>query len=322
MMFNPFRYGLTQVKAPEGRGLWLYGEADMATGDVYQPWKQYASLLQRKGCNVFTDIEALKGDYDAVFVNCPKQQEETQALIARALELSKGFVMAAAPNNAGGARLKNIMESFGLKVEQSSKNHFRIIWALRADQAARTLIKQNKQWLIPQRIEMGNESWWTMPGLFGWNKIDSGSKILIKHLPVNLSGRIADFGCGYGYLSIMVMKHSNKIDVIDAYDADARAVECCKRNGNGKVNAMWQDITSLQAKGKYDTIIMNPPFHTGKDEDVALGRNFIETAWKSLKPRGRLFMVANQTLPYEKVVPGLHILFEGHGFKVLTGSVP
>jgi 16S rRNA (guanine1207-N2)-methyltransferase len=88
------------------------------------------------------------------------------------------------------------------------------------------------------------------------------------------------------------------------------------------VNALWEDIRTLTPERRYDVVIMNPPFHTGKNEDLALGQLFIEKAWQSLKPRGRLFMVANRNLPYEKVVRGLSILAEGEGYKVLWGTAP
>ena len=51
-----------------------------------------------------------------------------------------------------------------------------------------------------------------------------------------------------------------------------------------------------------DTIIMNPPFHTGRAGEPGLGQAFIRTAAALLKPRGDLWLVANRHLPYEKAL--------------------
>ncbi len=203
--------------------------------------------------------------------------------------------------------------------EHLSKNRTRVVWTAQAQQASRNGIRQNLAHLAFRPVVMEGEEWWSVPGLFGWNKIDPGSRLLLQHLPKDLSGKIADFGCGYGYLSVMLARYHPALQAIDAYDVDARAVVCCTRNGGAKVNAHWQDIGMLSAKRVYDAVVMNPPFHSGKEENLALGRTFIVKAWESLKPGGRLFLVANRHLSYEKVVPGLTILFEGEGYKIMTG---
>ncbi len=44
---------------------------------------------------------------------------------------------------------------------------------------------------------------------------------------------------------------------------------------------------------------MNPPFHTSRNADPALGQAFIAAAARVLKPSGHLWIVANRHLPYE-----------------------
>ena len=89
-----------------------------------------------------------------------------------------------------------------------------------------------------------------------------------------------------------------------------------------KVEFLWADLTQLQSLTPLDFIIMNPPFHQNKESDVAIGKAFIETAHASLKPSGRLFIVANAHLPYEQILCGafsdVEKLHEGQGFKVFV----
>jgi len=46
-------------------------------------------------------------------------------------------------------------------------------------------------------------------------------------------------------------------------------------------------------------VIMNPPFHTTRAADPALGQAFVAAAAGMLGPQGQLWMVANRHLPYE-----------------------
>ena len=300
--------------------MWLYGDPIIATGDVYHPWAEQAQALVQRGRAVFSDIDALGQDYDAVFVNCPKQREETEGLLALALDRSNGFVMCAADNDAGGGRLEGMMQAYGAVAQKLSKSKARVVWTIDARRADRALVKQNLAYLAPQQINLEGESWWSVPGLFGWDKIDPGSRLLLKHLPENIHGKVADFGSGYGYLSVMLARNFQAVTKIDAYDADIRAVVCSARNGGEKINAVWQDICTLEAAPLYDTIVMNPPFHSGKEEKMVLGTIFIRKAWDSLLPGGRLLMVANRHLAYEKIVTDLTVAFEGEGYKIMTGQ--
>ena len=61
---------------------------------------------------------------------------------------------------------------------------------------------------------------------------------------------------------------------------------------------------SPQVLGKtlYDVIVMNPPFHDGRDADPMLGLKFITTAAMSLRSTGDLWLVANKHLPYENLM--------------------
>ena len=307
-----------KIALPTGRALWLYGDMALAQGDVYSPWYDAKRLVPSTKCTFHSDIQTLGRDYDAVILNGTKQQAETEGLLALAMERSKGFVMAVAPKDAGGGRLIDMMESYGMPFDTLSKDRCRVVWTFDAAKAKRTIIQENISNLSPRLVTMDDGAYFSMPGLFGWDKIDEGSKTLLQHLPSDLSGKVADFGCGYGYLSINLARQYPAITNVDAYDADARAVACTTRNGGEKVHAHWLDIRNLSHQKRYDAIVMNPPFHSGKQEDIDLGETFIRTAWENLKTGGRLFFVANRHLPYEKIVPGLTILHEDTRYKIIT----
>jgi 16S rRNA (guanine1207-N2)-methyltransferase len=166
----------------------------------------------------------------------------------------------------------------------------------------------------------------TAPGMFSHDRIDAGSELLASRLPTDFTGDAADFGAGWGYLSVELATKSPRIARIDLYEAHYGALEAARANllaNCPKVaqRFFWHDLASEPVKDKYDLIIMNPPFHEGHAAEPSLGQAMIKTAAASLRSGGRLMLVANRGLPYE---PVLAESFKEHGetcrnarFKVL-----
>ncbi len=296
---------------------------------LWQVFKPYADGLETRGFDVVADLDLVcaGGAFDCVLILMPKSRVEAEYLLARALGALKigGVIICAAANGAGGKRLAKTLESFGLDgVRCVSKNKARAVSAeLGAD-------FDSKSETILAALELGavqdilGGKYRSQAGLFGWDKMDKGSAFLISNLPEKMSGRGADFGCGYGVLCRAVMERGGEsLKSLSCLDADSRAVSICAQNvSDARVSYEWCDITSGAAGLKnLDFIVMNPPFHEGKINDSAIGVSFIKCAQATLKPRGGvLYMVANAQLPYERILSDLFFrvekLYEGGGFKV------
>jgi 16S rRNA (guanine1207-N2)-methyltransferase len=168
----------------------------------------------------------------------------------------------------------------------------------------------------------------SIPGVFGWNKVDQGSSLLIDCIKdMGLSGTGADFGCGYGYLSKKIMQQSPGPEKLFMIDADFRAIVSAQANFKNEKNIefIWADLTKNKAvSGPLDWVIMNPPFHEGKNVRHSIGAHFIRTASISLKKGGALLMVANSHLPYENELEeqftDVDKLTEEKGFKVFHAT--
>jgi 16S rRNA (guanine1207-N2)-methyltransferase len=312
-LFLPLTQGL---KAPEN-AVFLNAELHPAVGKgwvLHQHFKPYADALKAQGFICAAHIPDVKSSM--IFILLPKNAAEADYLIVRALLMLQdgGTLVCVAANDAGGARLKKTLARFGLSCDELSKNKARVAIAIKKEinneEFSSALISGAMQPVL-------HDAFMSQPGLFSWNRIDKGSKILAEHLPAQLKGRVADFGCGYGWLSQQVV---DKCDELISIDADARAVEACKINVP-KATCKWADLTR-EAENNLDWVIMNPPFHEGKSTDAAIGRAFIETATKSLKKGGQLWMVANAQLPYEvalkKNFSSFSKKYEGNGFKVIN----
>ncbi|KAG1713813.1 Ribosomal RNA small subunit methyltransferase C [Nymphon striatum] len=140
------------------------------------------------------------------------------------------------------------------------------------------------------------EGYVTAAGVFSEAKIDVGSALLATHLE-DLKGDVADLGAGWGYLSREILTQDG-VTSLDMIEAEKTALDCAVINTNDpRATPIWGD--ALDHKGAYDVVVSNPPFHTSRDGNPDLGRGFIATAARILKPRGQLLMVANRHLPYE-----------------------
>jgi 16S rRNA (guanine1207-N2)-methyltransferase len=240
------------------------------------------------------------GTFPLGLVLMTKHKEENFANVARAWELvGKGGILVCAGANEDGAPSfeKHVGKAFGL-AGSLSKFHGRVFWI---DKSAR---RPPDYWRGLTRLQpIGDGSCVSQPGIFSWDRIDDGSKLLTRHLPHDLAGHVADFGCGWGYLARQALAHSPGIARLDLIDAEHLAIDAARANvADKRVSVHWLDLAIEPAPAPYDAILCNPPFHTGRTSTPALGQKLIEAASRALRRGGRLFMVANRGLPYEPLL--------------------
>lgn len=318
-LFLPFEKDI--IPYPAGTTLFMGARAhpalknfkDLYVEQVFYPYFQ--TVLQ------YDSKEKTARGYEIALCLVPKQKEEAQHDLAQCVARVKngGLIIAAASNDANGNRIEGWMKELGLAPQSLSKNKARACWA-----ATNGINDTAQAWIDAGRarpVTMDGETWNTVPGIFGWNRVDAGSKLLAAHLPDTLSGMGGDFGCGYGYLSRAILKHPG-VTVLHGIDADVRAVACAKQNcADARFISRCADLSRpVDGIGGLDFIVMNPPFHEGKSTVPLLGRAFIVSAADSLRHGGVLYMVANAHLDYEAILKTrftrVEKMAETGGFKV------
>jgi 16S rRNA (guanine1207-N2)-methyltransferase len=231
--------------------------------------------------------------------------------LARALDaLAPGGTLAVCgPNWLGAGRLDDDLALMGVAGKARAKSKCCLIVATRPA----TLDLAQFRAIDAPRFEAGLKAW-TAPGIFAWDRVDPGTELLLESLPP-LAGRIADLGAGWGALTRALPGR------VDAYEADARALECLRKNAP-RANAIWHDVTTGLTGGPYDAIVSNLPFHDPRGENRSLAPWFARAAAAALAPGGRFFAVANAHLPYEKsldaVFGRVERLVERGGYKVFA----
>ncbi len=255
--------------------------------------------------------------YAAAIVCLPRSREAGRALIAQAAaEVAPGGWVAVDGQKTDGidTALKDLRGRVDLS-ESLSKAHGKL--------ASFSVGADLSDWQARPSTVDGFQ---TLPGIFSADGPDRGSVLLAQALPVKLSGKVADLGAGWGYLAAEILKRPG-VKRLDLVEAEADALVCARVNvTDDRARFHWADATSFRPDTLLDAVVMNPPFHTGRTADPALGAAFIRAARRMLAPNGSLWMVANRHLPYDAVLTESFLTVEDvagdGGFRVIHATKP
>ncbi|WP_274626207.1 class I SAM-dependent methyltransferase [Arvimicrobium flavum] len=335
-LLHPFEADVLETPGDDARVLFLGAEPGFVLPDGFggkltlvQGFRPHFSALVKAGHDV---SQTVSGEcFTAALVLCGRHRGLNELRVADALERTGpgALIVVAGGKEDGVASLrKRLSGSFA--VEGSlSKYHGVALWLRRpADPqpAIEALRAENGSVLVEGRFTAA-------PGMFSHDRVDAGSKLLAQHLPAELAGKVADFCAGWGYLAVEVAERCRKVKSLDLYEADFASLEAARANLGAALAGSpaaptagfyWHDLVVEPVAERYDAIVMNPPFHTGRAAEPGLGQALIGAAARALKPGGQLLVVANRQLPYEASLSGafsaVQKLAEDQGFKVLRAK--
>jgi 16S rRNA (guanine1207-N2)-methyltransferase len=304
-LFHPFVTDAVPMPGEGERVLFLGAEAGNARPEGFdaeitfvQPFRPLFRPLRE---NAFPEPEG--EDYDAALVLCGKHRGDNENRIAEALARVKigGLIVVAGGKEDGIQSIRTTLLKLGIILDYAPKYHGVAIWFGRPEDASAAIKALGSTAVtVDGRFQAA-------PGMFSHDRVDAGSELLASRFPTDFDGNVADFGAGWGYLSIMLAEKSPRVNRIDLFEADHRALEFAKQNlahncPDLEARFFWQDLGTEPPKEKYDMVIMNPPFHEAQAADPELGRAMIRMAAGALKQGGRMMLVANRGLPYEPVL--------------------
>ncbi|QRM53851.1 class I SAM-dependent methyltransferase [Sinorhizobium sp. BG8] len=328
-LYHPFAAGIVEPPGAGQRYLFLGAEAGQRAPDGFQaeihsvqPLRSLFRALEAARLQVTPVIEG--EEYDGALILCGKHKGQNEDRIAEALRRVRegGLIVVAGGKEDGIQSLRKRIAQFEFGGDHTPKYHGVAFWFQRPAniaEAAKALSARSV------RVE---DRFTATPGMFSHDRVDAASEMLAARIPADFKGHAADFGAGWGYLSVMLAEHAPGLKGVDLFEADYDALEAARANiaencPNVPTRFFWSDLTSEQPRDHYDLIVMNPPFHEGHAADHGLGAAMIRMAAKALKVGGRLMLVANRGLPYE---PVLSEAFKESGeisrnarFKVLWG---
>ena len=144
----------------------------------------------------------------------------------------------------------------------------------------------------------------SLPGVFAAGKLDEGSALLLPVLGEAKGRRTLDLGCGYGLLGLLAAQAgASQVDLVDeSLLAVASAEKNLVDHQAVQARAFASDALSDVLDRRYDLVVTNPPFHSGKAVDYRMTEAFIRGSWDVLEPGGKLLLVANRFIPYERLI--------------------
>ncbi len=255
--------------------------------EIVQPFKPFHDHFQTLG---FAATAQATAPCANVVVFLPRAKALARSLVHQACERSSGFVVIDGAKTDGiDSLLKDIRKRVAIE-GPISKAHGKVFW-FRSDKSAFS------DWAAPKSQHA--DGFQTAPGVFSADGVDPASELLQRSLPQKLGRRVADLGAGWGYLSAGMMSDPT-IQELHLVEADQIALNCAKTNvPDQRARFHWADAVNWTAPDPLNTVVMNPPFHTARSADPALGQGFIASAARNLSGTGDLWMVANRHLPYE-----------------------
>jgi 16S rRNA (guanine1207-N2)-methyltransferase len=115
---------------------------------------------------------------------------------------------------------------------------------------------------------------------------------------------VLDIGCGYGIIGLCAARAGARAVMVDD---DLLAVRCARVSAVAneladRCRVLPSDVTSAVQDRRFDLVLSNPPFHQGTDVNTATAQRIVREASGVLRPGGRLRIVANRFLPYDRVL--------------------
>ncbi len=254
---------------------------------VVQPFKPFHDHFSGLGLAVVP--EARDECQDAIVI-LPRAKALARSLVHQACVRAGGVVVVDGAKTDGvDSLLKDIRKRVAVE-GPISKAHGKIFWFQSDAQAF-------ADWAAPD--SQTADGYRTAPGVFSADGIDPASALLLGALPDKLGARVVDLGSGWGFLSSGLLNAAG-LKSLHLVEADHAALACARVNvADPRAHFHWADAVTWRAPEPMDAVVMNPPFHTSRSAEPALGQGFIRSAARNLSRNGNLWMVANRHLPYE-----------------------
>jgi len=158
----------------------------------------------------------------------------------------------------------------------------------------------------------------TIPGVFAHRRVDPGAQALAEVAETRPGDSILDMGCGCGSIGISLVKNQPTASVCFV-DSHSRAIaiteENCRANGIANYSVVLSD-QGLPPPPRFTLFVGNPPYYShDRITDV-----FIRTAYESLLPGGRAYVVAKNVshhVGYMKELFGEVEILHRRGYQVV-----
>ena len=298
---------------------------------VYNRLPPSDSLLPAFG---YDDPALAAGAADTALIFLPKSRAELSLRLALALWLIRadGRVILIGEKKEGIAgAVRQMKQALPQAEKVDSARHCQVWLADHVSPSKNFRLADWMRWYAMERHGVALEVA-GLPGIFSDNELDAGTALLLDTLAQTplASGKTLDFACGAGIIGawwqLFQARNLRTISAVDGIDVQFQAVACAratyKRAG---VQGTIRAFDGLGAKQeRYQSVVANPPFHTGVRTDTSVTEAFLSNVSGQLVTGGELRLVANRFLPYKSLICGYigepRVLAEDRSFIVWSAK--
>jgi 16S rRNA (guanine1207-N2)-methyltransferase len=292
------------------------GEVLCLARDARDVWAAQVRLKSITNATTTQDVIPPSKGWDTVLITIPKERRYARYLLVASWEALKpgGNLILAGPTRGGAkAVIKDAERLFGNSTIIGYRNHQRVAICKRGDSLPKPLpIEYEQTGIKPGTINtikvttpMGSLVLETHPGIFSWEALDEGTALLLEHLAIEPGWRVWDVGCGYGAIGLSTALAGASQVLLS--DINLLGVGYTQRNAiknkvSEKVAVILTDGLSADPCqfGSFDLIVSNPAFHQGRKVNKSMADALIAEGNEWLTPNGRLVIVANRFLNYDR----------------------
>jgi 16S rRNA (guanine1207-N2)-methyltransferase len=260
-----------------------------------------------------SQLPALAGQLDRVVILAPQSRALARRWLAEAHGLLRpGGALTIAGANRGGVRplIDDAADLFGAATTVGLGQGCRVAEAIRRADPPQQPAWAGAAGIAPgtwstllAQLPSGPHELVSLPGIFSYDRLDAGTAFLLAHLELPRGGRTLDIGCGYGPIGVAAaLAGASHVDMLDV---NLLAVAAAGRNIERyglRAAALAGDGLAALAGQTYDLLVSNPPFHAGRQIDTAMAESFIAQGRAMIAPGGRMVLVANRFLAYDRTL--------------------
>lgn len=269
----------------------------------HQQFSQYSKITSYFGAELEGNIPA-----DMLLLYWPKAKAEAEFLLAMVMSKltanpdAKDIEICVVGENRSGVKsIEKMFKPYGTVKKYDSARRCSFYWGQCHNPVAPFNLND---WYKSYPLTVGEDTLTikSLPGVFSHGEFDKGSELLLATLPA-LSGKILDFGCGAGVIGSVIAKRNPQAQ-IEMCDISALAIESSKATleANGLQGKVFASDIYSNAASDYNYLISNPPFHSGLDTHYSAAETLLSQAPSHLKPKGQMFIVANNFLQYPPIM--------------------